>query len=170
MHILFVFAFLSQLFENDSTNMALILQSHHFLTNRPSVTHMVLTLGAIESCHFVTESLDLHLLFLCHCTMAVFWNISDTETTTLTLHKSDCKLHTCISEVKVNASLGGPGWLIQLSVWVLISAQVMISGFMSSNPESGSALTSQKLLAILSLSLSLSLSLPPPPLALSLSK
>ena len=47
-------------------------------------------------------------------------------------------------------------WVAQL-VKLLTSAQVMISRFMSSSPESGSVLTVQSLLGILSLSLSLSL-------------
>ena len=36
---------------------------------------------------------------------------------------------------------GAPGWLSQLSIPLLISAQVMISGLVSSNSASGSALT-----------------------------
>ena len=46
---------------------------------------------------------------------------------------------------------GVPGWLSQLSIWLLISAQAMISWFMSSNPASGSVLTVRSLLGILSL-------------------
>ena len=60
-----------------------------------------------------------------------------------------------------------PGWLSLLSVWLLISAQVMISWFVGSSPVLGSVLTAQ-ILSLLSLcpsccscmlSLSLSLSL-----------
>ena len=47
-----------------------------------------------------------------------------------------------------------PGWHSPLSVQRLISAEVMISGFMSLSPVSGSALTVQSLLGILSLLLS----------------
>ena len=47
---------------------------------------------------------------------------------------------------------GVPGWLSWLSVWPLISAQVMISGFMSLSPTSGSALTVWSLFRILILS------------------
>ena len=54
---------------------------------------------------------------------------------------------------------GVPGWLSQLSILLLISAQVMISRFVSSSPESGSVLTVWSLLGI---SLSLPLSAPPP--------
>ena len=50
--------------------------------------------------------------------------------------------------------LGVPGWLSWLSIWLLISAQVMISWFVSSSPKTGSALTVQSLLGILSPSLS----------------
>ena len=70
--------------------------------------------------------------------------------------------------------IGVPGWCSQLSIWLLISAQVMISQFVSSSPTSGSALMVWRLLGILSLllcvphplvhvrALSLSLSLSPP--------
>ena len=61
--------------------------------------------------------------------------------------------------------IGMPGWLSWLSVWLLVSAQVMISQFVSLSPTLGSTLIMQSLLGVLSLSLSLSL----PPLALSLS-
>ena len=60
---------------------------------------------------------------------------------------------------------GAPGWLSCLSIRFLISAQVMISWFMTLSPASSSALTVQSLLGILSPSLSA-----PPPLALYLSK
>ena len=49
-------------------------------------------------------------------------------------------------------SRGVPGCFSQLSVLLLVSAQVMISWFMSSSPASGSALTAQSRLGILSLS------------------
>ena len=47
-----------------------------------------------------------------------------------------------------------PGWLRQLSIELLTSAQVMISWFVRSSPTSHSALTAWSLLRILSLSLS----------------
>ena len=59
--------------------------------------------------------------------------------------------------------LGVPGWLSPLNVQLLISAQVMISGFVRLRPTLGSALTLGILLGILSLSLSLSLSPSLPP-------
>ena len=49
---------------------------------------------------------------------------------------------------------GARGWLNQLSVQFLISAQVMISWFVSSSPALGSVLTAWSLLGILSPSLS----------------
>ena len=52
-------------------------------------------------------------------------------------------------------SLGVPGWFSQLSLWLLVSAQVMISQFVSSSPASGPVMSPQSLLGILSLSLSL---------------
>ena len=52
---------------------------------------------------------------------------------------------------KVNQG-GVPGWLSQLIVWLLISAQVIISQFRSSSPALGSALAVLSLLGILSLS------------------
>ena len=51
--------------------------------------------------------------------------------------------------------LGAPGWLSWLSVRLLISAQVRISWFMGWSPVSGSVLTVQSPLGILSLPLSL---------------
>ena len=54
-------------------------------------------------------------------------------------------------------TLGATGWLSQLSVQLLISAQVMILWFVSSSPASGSSPTAQSLLGILSLPLSLPL-------------
>ena len=50
-----------------------------------------------------------------------------------------------------------PEWLSWLSVWFLVSAQVMISQFMKWSPASGSVLTVRSLLGILSLPLSLPL-------------
>ena len=41
-----------------------------------------------------------------------------------------------------------PGWLSQLSIRLLISAQVMISLFVGSSPTSGSVLTVQSLCGI----------------------
>ena len=55
---------------------------------------------------------------------------------------------------------GAAEWLSQLSIRLLISAQVMISCFMSSSPTSGSALTAWSLLGILCLPLSVSASPP----------
>ena len=57
--------------------------------------------------------------------------------------------------IKKEECLGAPGWLSRLGVWLLISAQVMISGLVRLSPVLGSALTVQGLLGILSLSLSL---------------
>ena len=48
-----------------------------------------------------------------------------------------------------------PGWPSQLSIQLLISAQVMISQFLGLSPLSGSALSAQGLLEIFSLPLSL---------------
>ena len=64
-----------------------------------------------------------------------------------------------------NESSAAPGWLSQLSIRLLVLAQVMISWFLSSSPRLGSALSSQSLLGD---SFSPSLSAPPP-LSLSLS-
>ena len=50
--------------------------------------------------------------------------------------------------------IGAPGWFGRLSVQLLISAQVMISQFVSSSPTSGSVLSPWSLLGILSPSLS----------------
>ena len=47
--------------------------------------------------------------------------------------------------------MGAPGWFSGLSLQLLISAQVMISGFVSSSPASDSTLAVQSLLGILSL-------------------
>ena len=46
-----------------------------------------------------------------------------------------------------------PGWLSQVSVWLLISAQGMISQFVGSSPALGSVLAVGSLLGILSPSL-----------------
>ena len=51
--------------------------------------------------------------------------------------------------------IGAPGWLSQLSVQLLILAQVTISWFVSSSPTLASALTVQSPLGILSHSISL---------------
>ena len=51
---------------------------------------------------------------------------------------------------KFKSYFGAPGWLSQLSVRLLILAQVMISQFLSSSPTLGSMLTVQSLLGILS--------------------
>ena len=48
---------------------------------------------------------------------------------------------------------GAPGWLSQLSVGLLVLAQVMISWFVGLRPASSSVLTAQSLLGILSLPL-----------------
>ena len=48
---------------------------------------------------------------------------------------------------------GAPGWLSRLRVRLLISAQVMISGFVRPRSASGSGLTVRSLLGILCLSL-----------------
>ena len=61
--------------------------------------------------------------------------------------------------LKEGEKQGTPGWLSQLSVRLLVSAQVMSSQLRSSSSESGSVLTVWSLLGMLSLSLSLSLSL-----------
>ena len=58
-----------------------------------------------------------------------------------------------------------PGWLSWFSIQLMVSAQVMVSWFMSSSPTSGSVLTVCSLLGILSPSLSAA-----PLLALSLSQ
>ena len=44
--------------------------------------------------------------------------------------------------------MGAPGWLSRLSVPLLVSAQVMISQFVSSSPASGPMLTARSLLRI----------------------
>ena len=61
--------------------------------------------------------------------------------------------------------MGVPGWLCRLSTRLLIWAQVMISELVGSSPTSGSVLTAQRLLGILSPFLS-----DPPLLVLSLLK
>ena len=42
--------------------------------------------------------------------------------------------------IRSSSTCGVPGWLSRLSVGLLISAQVMISWFVSLSPESGSVL------------------------------
>ena len=71
-----------------------------------------------------------------------------------------------VMSAKIRNVGGAPGWLSGLSVQLLVSAQVMISRFMASSPASGSVLTAQSLLGILSLSSS---PCAPPLLTLSLS-
>ena len=56
-----------------------------------------------------------------------------------------------------NMHKGVPGWLSQLSIRLLILAQVLISWFVISSPESGSEPDRQSLLGVLSLPLSLPL-------------
>ena len=53
-----------------------------------------------------------------------------------------------------NETYGAPAWLSWSSIWLLISAQVMIWWFVRSSPTSGSVLTVQSLLGILPLPLS----------------
>ena len=53
--------------------------------------------------------------------------------------------------------LGAPGWLSWLSIWLSVSAQVMISHFGGLSSESGSVLMARSLLGILSPSLCLCL-------------
>ena len=55
------------------------------------------------------------------------------------------------------SALGASGWLSQLSVQLLVSAQVMIPQFVSSSPALGSLLSAQSPLQVLCPSLSLSL-------------
>ena len=55
----------------------------------------------------------------------------------------------------IKGYFGAPGGLSQLSIQLLILAQVMISRFMNSSPVLGSVLTVQSLLGILSPSLCL---------------
>ena len=60
----------------------------------------------------------------------------------------------CVLCVQTKNKVGGaPGWRSQLSIQLLISAQVMVSWLMGSSPALGSVLTVQSLLGILSLSL-----------------
>ena len=56
-----------------------------------------------------------------------------------------------VEEIKKVLSKGVPRWLSQSSVRLLVSAQVTISRVVSLSPTSGSALTVQYLLGILSL-------------------
>ena len=53
--------------------------------------------------------------------------------------------------LKVFEWYGAPGWLSHLHIRLLVSAQVVISWFVSWSPASGSVLTVQSLLGILSL-------------------
>ena len=46
-------------------------------------------------------------------------------------------------QVYINIKLGVPGWLSQLSIWLLVLAQVMISQVVSLSPALGSVLTVQ---------------------------
>ena len=66
----------------------------------------------------------------------------------------------CSLWTTVKIGIGFPGWLSQLNVWLLISAQVMISQFMGLSPMCGSVLTTWSLLRILSLLPTLSAPLP----------
>ena len=51
---------------------------------------------------------------------------------------SNPEFHCPLNQNLILNSLGGvPGWLSQLSIQLLISAQVMISKFMESSPKSG---------------------------------
>ena len=78
-------------------------------------------------------------------------------------------IHSCREMQIKSTSAGAPVWLSQLSIQLLLSAQVMNLQFVSSSPASGSVLTVWSLLGSLSLplylpiphliSLSLSLSL-----------
>ena len=77
---------------------------------------------------------------------------------------------TLVSSRNLNDVIGALGWLSQLNIWLLTLAQVMISWFMSSSPTSGSSLTAQSLLGILSLPLSVPLPLLVLTLSLFLSK
>ena len=69
------------------------------------------------------------------------------------MHYAPFVLNRCAQDLSKNLIMGAPGWLSQLRVQLLISAQVMISWFVSLSPASGPELS---LLGILSLSLSLS--------------
>ena len=58
----------------------------------------------------------------------------------------------CLGYTTVNVKthrIGAPGWLSQLSVWLLILVRAMISQFVGSSPMSGSALLAGSLLGIL---------------------
>ena len=69
--------------------------------------------------------------------------------------------HLPIEPLLEDPNRGAPGWLSRLSVQLLVSAQVMISRFMSSSPVSGSVLIAQGLEPA-SDSMFPSLSAPPP--------
>ena len=70
-------------------------------------------------------------------------------------HSGKCALWTSEQILNDKSALEVPGWLSWLNIQLLISAQVMISLFVGSNPMLSSVLTAQGLLGILSLSLSL---------------
>ena len=65
--------------------------------------------------------------------------------------------HYILSSTIKNKEVGRPGGLRQVSIWLLILAQVLMSLFMSWGPVSGSALAIWSLLEILPPSLSLPL-------------
>ena len=76
--------------------------------------------------------------------------------------KSPSSANPHLPRLKYSRCDGVPGWLSWWSVWLLISAQVMIAGFVSSSPTLGSTLTSRSLRFSIFLPLSA-----PLPLALS---
>ena len=61
-------------------------------------------------------------------------------------HKTVIPPRCIIISIPIKKGGGAPGWLSQLSIQHLVSAQVMISPFVSSSPMSGSVLTVQSLL------------------------
>ena len=118
------------------------------------------------------------LLFINHCTVTLVGKkVRKTVPQGLgrKRHKYGGSIGFCVQGCAVGTSafwfyfnvkmreVGVPGWLSQLTNSLLVSAQVMISRFVSSSPTSGSVLAEQSLLEILSLCpsplLSLSLSL-----------
>ena len=74
-----------------------------------------------------------------------------------TLWVSSCLRQDGINWQVKNTVIGAPWWLSQLSIRLLILAQVEISRFVSLSPTSGSVQIAQSLLGILSLPLSLPL-------------
>ena len=109
-----------------------------FLLTSPPPSHLIFFFFPI---HFPTS------LFYCLFTFkffkknSIFWKILIVFTEWPEMaHNNRC-------------SLGVHGWLSQLSIWLLILAQVMISRFVSLSPALGSALTVQSLFGILSLPL-----------------